>query len=176
MNFGENIISMKKTVTFLSFIFLITQLSIGQDIALSPTVIASGGGFSESREISLSWTLGELAVTTLSQGEIELTQGFQQAFVTGTGIQRDPIQWNINAYPNPVQNELHLQFHISESKSFLMEMQDISGKILSHEVYKEVYENDVITLNLSDYSTGIYFLRVATTDRSQVRIFTINKK
>lgn len=167
---------MKKAITFLSFIVLSAQIAIGQDIELSPTVIASGGGFAESGEISLSWTIGELAVTTLSQGEIKLTQGFQQGFVIGTGIQLDPIHWNINAYPNPVQNELHLQFRMPESKSFLMEMQDISGKILSQKVYKEVYENDVITINMYDYKTGIYFLRVTTTDRSQVRIFTINKK
>lgn len=45
---------------------------------LSPTVISSAGGYSTGTTVTLSWTLGELATETLSNGSIILTQGFQQ--------------------------------------------------------------------------------------------------
>jgi hypothetical protein len=50
----------------------------GQSQSLSPTVIASSGGYSTGTDVSLSWTLGEIATETFSNGNYILTQGFQQ--------------------------------------------------------------------------------------------------
>ncbi len=46
--------------------------------SVSPQVVASGGDYFEGSSVSLSWTLGEIATETLSNGNIILTQGFQQ--------------------------------------------------------------------------------------------------
>lgn len=45
---------------------------------LSPTAISSAGGYSTGTSVSLSWTLGEIATETFSNGSYILTQGFQQ--------------------------------------------------------------------------------------------------
>jgi hypothetical protein len=53
--------------------------------SLSPTVIASAGDYSTGNGVSLSWTLGEMATETFSNGGYTLNQGFQQP-VTGIAI------------------------------------------------------------------------------------------
>ena len=46
--------------------------------SLSPVVIAASGGYSTAGGFSLSWTLGETATETFSNGGYILIQGFQQ--------------------------------------------------------------------------------------------------
>jgi hypothetical protein len=57
----------------------------------SPTVIASSGEYFENANNSISYTLGEIATETFSNGSNILTQGFQQPVVeiTITGISLD---------------------------------------------------------------------------------------
>ena len=48
---------------------------------LGPKVIASAGGSSTNGGVSLSWTVGETAVSTLQNGTLILTQGEQQPYI-----------------------------------------------------------------------------------------------
>ena len=58
--------------------------------SVSPEVIASSGDYYKNENISLSWTLGEIATETYSNGSVILTQGFQQPVsVSITGIDLD---------------------------------------------------------------------------------------
>ncbi len=166
---------MKKLIPLFIATLFASQLAYSQDIVLSPTVIASAGSYSEAGGISLSWTLGEIAVSTLQQGGITLTQGFQQAYTEGVGFDLDPIRWQIIAYPNPVNDELKLQFDVLEPTDFLIEIQDVTGRIMSQEKYKEVFPGDIIPFEMSSYKSGAYFFRVSTMDRKQVRVISIRK-
>ena len=47
---------------------------------LTPTVLSSAGDVQTNGNVSLSWTLGEVATETYDNGNIILTQGFQQPF------------------------------------------------------------------------------------------------
>jgi|GEM_PF-2792179 len=46
---------------------------------LSTTLITPAGGLTESATGSLSWSIGEVAITHEAQGDALLTQGFQQS-------------------------------------------------------------------------------------------------
>lgn len=151
------------------------QLASAQ-IELGPTVIASAGSYSEADNISLSWTLGEIAVTTLEEGNLVLSQGFQQAYINGTSVKLEELNWQITAYPNPVKNELSIQFDLLETSNFWIEIQDVTGRILSQEQFKEVYSGDIIPVDMSSYKVGIYFCRIFTPDREQMRVISIRKK
>jgi hypothetical protein len=59
-------------------IFIIMSVGLFSQ-TLSPTVVSSAGGYSTGTTVSLSWTLGELATETLSNGSYTLSQGFQQS-------------------------------------------------------------------------------------------------
>ena len=78
---------MKKISTLL--VGLVISLTITAQ-SVSPEVVASAGDYFEGINASLSWTLGEIATETYSNGGIILTQGFQQPVsVTIHGINLD---------------------------------------------------------------------------------------
>ena len=72
----------------LSFVFAMALVSLGISAqSLTPTVIASTGGFSSNANGSLSYTVGEMTmVQTFSANNNILTQGFQQPTNNVTGI------------------------------------------------------------------------------------------
>jgi hypothetical protein len=77
-----------KKLTWLLVMVIAVQFLSAQ--SLSPTVVASSGGYFEGTGASLSWTLGEIATETFSSGNLILTQGFQQPIgIALTGINVD---------------------------------------------------------------------------------------
>ena len=168
---------MKRILPILFAALFISSIGSAQEIVLSPTVISSAGDYAESGDISLSWTLGEVAVATLEGTGLVLTQGFQQAFLSdpGTGFQVDPLNWDILAYPNPVVDQLQIQFDVLEPQDFIIEIQDVTGKLLSQEKYDEVFPGDIIPVEMSSYKYGSYFFRILTDDRKQMRVISIRK-
>ncbi|MBA7554267.1 hypothetical protein ES705_46880 [subsurface metagenome] len=116
----------------LLFLLLLPGFSLiwGQ-VQLNPTVISSAGGYTETADISLAWTLGELAVSTLSTTDMILTQGFQQPFLLDINAIDDPeFNWSVNAYPNPVSEILNLRFNIDKTMDLQLKLYDITGKKL----------------------------------------------
>lgn len=166
---------MKKVSPLLIAAIFAIQTLTAQNVQLSPTVISSAGNYSEAGNISLSWTLGEVAVSTLQQGDVILTQGFQQPFLKDVGFKLNPIDWKIIAYPNPVTDELRIQFDLMDTKDFIVEIQDVTGKLISQQQYKSVFPGDVVVVGMESYAYGIYFFRVSTTDKKQVRVLNISK-
>lgn len=164
---------MNKSITIIVLILL--SISGFSQITLEPSVIASGGAYAETETMSISWTLGELATTTLTGGDMILTQGFQQPIDFGTGISTEELNWQITAYPNPVTDALFVKFNIDMTKEFWIEIQDVTGRVISLEQKKEVFPGDVIQLNTSTFSYGVYFLKVFTPDREQSQILSITK-
>ena len=165
---------MKKPISFIAAICFVTISAVAQ-VSLTPSVVSSGGGYAESGNISLSWTLGELAVTTLTGGDMILTQGFQQPFDIGVGFQKDQVNWGISVYPNPVGDELRIRFDVKDPGDFLLEIQDVTGRLISQEQHKQVNPGDILLINTSTYTNGIYFLKVLTPDRQQVQVTSLRK-
>jgi hypothetical protein len=64
----------------ISFIILAMSIGITQlfSQSIERSVFASSGDYFEGANISLSWTLGEIATETFTNGNTILTQGFQQ--------------------------------------------------------------------------------------------------
>jgi hypothetical protein len=84
---NQKVFIMKTFTIFLSVVllpfFLMAQ-------SVSPQVVTSSGDFYQGTNASLSWTLGEIATETYSNGSTILTQGFQQPVsVSITGINLD---------------------------------------------------------------------------------------
>ena len=56
-----------------------------------------------------------------------------------------------------------------------MEIQDVTGRLISQEQHKQVNPGDIILLNTSTYTNGIYFLKVLTPDHKQVQVTSLRK-
>jgi hypothetical protein len=166
----------RKTIISIAInIICVIAISLQAQIEMAPSVLSSSGGYGENENFSISWTLGELAITTLRGENFVLTQGFQQPSDFGVGIKKNEIDWNISAYPNPVHKELNILFDLRESKDFLLELQDVTGRFLKQESHQNVNAGDLVILNTSDLIGGVYFLRILTTDLQQVKVISISK-
>ena len=74
--------------------------------------------------------------------------------------------FGLKIYPNPTQNDLNITFESSQRDNFEATLYDITGKIM---VQKSVGSNINNTLNMQDFSSGVYFLRLTDGVKQSVR-------
>ena len=154
------IIAMKSILTFIIALVFVATAG-GQD--LKQQVVSSAGGFGVSGDnsISLSWTLGELVISTVqaSGGDLILTQGFQQSKLTITAIDvNKDLGVEVSVYPNPTSELVNIKFGApleGETTLFLMApdgRQVLNMKLEQGEVLKEI--------DMNEFPGGTYFLRI----------------
>lgn len=116
-------------------------------------VISNFGLYQENTNTSISSTLGEIAIKTLTSTDFILTQGFQQgAIKVNTLIDEKDFTLKIKVYPNPVTHSLIIE----SDKESLYELYNINGqKILT--INKS---NPTEIIDFSNYSSGIYLLKI----------------
>lgn len=86
-----------KILTMLLVFVLLSSLLKAQSV--SPQAVASSGDYYQGTNASLSWTLGEIATETYSNGTTILTQGFQQPVsISITGINLDLLVYLEGSY------------------------------------------------------------------------------
>lgn len=159
-------------------LILTTGMNVLLAQSLSPTVISTAGHFSSAGGYSLSGTIGELAITTLDPGgSYILTQGFQQPFDIGVtpGFEDLGLDWSVNAYPNPVSDFLNIRFNIENPADFTIELLDITGKKIWIRNLPGLTPKEVISVNLSGYTEGVYLLRITTPDQRLQKVYKIQK-
>ena len=61
---------------------------------------------------------------------------------------------NINIYPNPVKNNLNIEF--SDYKDAYYKIMDINGKVLE----ERYFVNEMTRIDTEDYSKGVYLISI----------------
>jgi len=152
---------MKKILLFLPLIIL---FKFGYSQNTLQNVIASSGGFFVSSNTSISWTLGETAISTIETPNGIITQGFHQCHFNVTSVGTTQISdLQIMLYPNPARENINVNINSDIQDKRLVELIDMSGKILNKS-YK--YTNQ-FKINLANYSPGFYYLRIGN-DQAQL--------
>jgi len=146
-------------ITFLVFVFVLSVS--GQEV--KQQVVASAGGFdiAGDNSISLSWTLGELVISTVESGggDIVLTQGFQQSMLIIDAIQKNPeLGVDVTVFPNPTSDLVNINFTSpldGETDIFLNSADGrlvYNGKMMPGDLLKHI--------NMHQYPGGTYILRI----------------
>ena len=147
---------------------------------LTPTVIASTGGFSSNANGSLSYTVGEMTmVQTFSANGNILTQGFQQPNDNITGL-IDLTQDEFGSfvvYPNPAVDNMWFGFQLPEEGKVQITLYDAIGQKIS-DVYHTSYDNGKIVeqLNVSAYAAGVYMLTMNFVSNKDGKVHVSTKK
>ncbi len=165
----------------LYFLFLMVFASASLNAQmLTPTVIASTGGFSSNANGSLSYTVGEMTmVQTFSANGNILTQGFQQPNDNVTGL-IDLTQGEFGSfvvYPNPAVDNMWFGFQLPEEGKVQIVLYDAIGQKIS-DVYSTNYNNGKIVeqVNVSKYAAGVYLLTMNFVSDKDGKTHTISKK
>jgi hypothetical protein len=158
---------MKKTIGSIIVLLLCALHVQGQQ-----QVVSSAGNFHANASGSISWTLGELAVETLTTAGNILTQGFQQSRLTVTGIGDLPIlDYEIVVFPNPASDHLIIRTDKEQHENLYYQLYDLSGKLI---VQDRIRETGTI-LPVNHLRSAVYLLRIIEGNR-QVRAFKVVKQ
>lgn len=164
---------------YLSFIIALISLSVVQVSkaqTLSPEVIATDGGYAVSSQGSLSWTMGEVIVETVSSSSNILTQGFQQP-EDGllTVVENTQSSIITTVYPNPANEIIYLLFQPDLNGNYNINLFNAQGKLLKSASTDFDSDSNTFSLSLSDLQCGLYFLTVSSDDNIPLQSFQISK-
>lgn len=140
----------------------------------SPQVIATTGGYRATNGIQLSWTLGEIATTTLGNNGLILTQGFHQpleSLPSSVAVSRSGEQ-RLMIYPNPAHDYLSVRAVGGGSELIHVEL---SGMLGDRRI--EAEGEDDVRLNISELPSGTYLVRIQGErgERPETHLITIRR-
>jgi hypothetical protein len=135
-------------------------------------VITSSGGICQEEETSMTWTLGETIILTMSSGDLMFTAGFLQPVLIVSTTDRDESSpFEIKAFPNPANGSLEVELKESRSGNINFSLYDAGGRKLL-QIYPE---NSKTRIDLGQYSSGLYLLKVSEADK-EITSFKIIKQ
>ena len=77
----------------------------------------------------------------------------------------------VNAYPNPVKDLLHVSFSSEIQQTYSIQLVDMTGRVIFKESHTSSTNENQLELNVSGYSSGIYLLNFQMGDsREQIRV------
>jgi len=153
---------MKKQILFFLSL-LIHQLSIGQ--AINPYVIASAGGYFNSSNVQLSWTLGELVTSTFNSGNFILTQGFQQnSYINISVKETENNPFKLIVFPNPAENIIYVSWEYIEETDLIIEITDYHGKNVYSNIVNSSKNLEII--DIKGLASSVYMLHVTPVHKS----------
>ncbi len=152
-------------------VFFALLLLISSSFTLiAQEVIATNGDYFESGDKSVQFTIGEIATETLQNGDVIITQGFNQPTFTVTSIEKNTlVDIQITVFPNPVTELLVLETS-NQTDNLSWKLFDVNGKQLNNGNLREVNQ-----IKFQEYSQGTYILSVIQDDKL-VESFRIIKK
>ena len=120
-------------------------------------VVSSAGSYVETTSGSLSWTVGEPVIETITDGTNTLTQGFQQSKLTVTAINDLKVSGiELFVYPNPTNSFLSIEVKTDKQRYLLLSLFDLNGRLI---LQKKMTENKQ-TIKMQNYKPGTYLLKV----------------
>jgi hypothetical protein len=153
---------MKKTLPFL--VLLILSLGLNAQ-SVERWVIGSAGGsyYDGVNNFEMDYTVGEVMVTTISNVNNTLTQGFQQPFklawVSVQDYSENPAQ--VILYPNPVVDQLNLSIQNAKTGEYRVMVFDVLGQLLIDQTVSAGFDGAAqLNLNFRSYATGNYYVRI----------------
>ena len=145
------------------------------------SVIVPDGGTAVAGNIALDWTLGEPVVESVYTDNRMYTQGFQQPMLrvlempshTNAIISSRSAEMEISAVPNPVSSLLILTMKDLPYKEIEVILTNTTGQMIFSETLST--ESGKAELDLSDLTSGLFFLNLYTKDHEILKVFRIAK-
>ena len=156
---------MKNLITTFVIFVIIFESNLSAQ-SLTPTVVASSGGFFSNPSGMLSETVGELAaVTTLSSTNNFLTQGFQQPSDFSTGISTRVLQdFSLSVFPNPAEGLFNIVIQSDRNESLELSVYDMLGKKIIRTEESIAAGRNIFRIDLTQRIAGIYLLECLFTN------------
>lgn len=157
---------MKKIILFFAlFVFTVANI-------IAQEVVSTAGETQSISGYEISWTLGEPIIQTISSGSTILTQGFHQSKLTVTAIDELLVSdFGLKVYPNPTSEFIVIKINKLENNP-AFSLYNLSGKLLQSQ---SIYATET-QINLNEYASGTYLLKLNQEFNQPLQTFKIVKK
>lgn len=156
---------MKKIILAALACLFFSSLSAQQ---ITPYVVNTNGNSFSSGSAQLTFSVGEVAVTKISNSNNIVTQGFLQPKVNGVSIKDNNNSVDFVVYPNPASTELNIR---SANYTSTVNVKLMDG--LGRTMYSGELKNN--TLSLESFPNGIYQLLLLDNEQKVIEHKTITK-
>ncbi len=150
--------NISKNILLLAFLL---SINIAEAQFVAPQSINAAGNLFSQTNGSMYYTLGDLAIFTLSNSG-SIGQGFiasTTAFSSVLSVQEpDKALINLKVYPNPVADLLYVEILESTVDFVQIVISTTDGKMISSEKYAAF--NNKIIINISKFSPAAYFIHI----------------
>ena len=145
---------------------------------LTPSVLATAGGLSRTEQVALEWTLGEMAVETVTTARALYTQGFHQPLLVTKNVAplRGPAvagSFQVTLAPNPVHTFFTVSIRLPKPDNLRLSLLDASGKLLL--VRKLSGKEMTVRIETGLLVTGMYLLDIRNAQGFTLQTFKISK-
>jgi hypothetical protein len=155
---------MKKQLITISC-FLSGIVSYGQ------TSVNTSGGEVKNTSGSVSYSIGQVAYTSVSNSNGSVSQGVQQAYQISTLNTDEKIfNFSLSAYPNPTQDNLNLRVGNYRQEQLVYRLLDLGGKLLS----EAKIQTQETVIEMQQLPNATYFVEVHH-ENKKVQSFKIIK-
>jgi hypothetical protein len=155
-----------KELISLAFI-LASSLCFSQTNTLQ--IVGAAGNTASNGNTTLSWTIGEPIITTATNTNQILTQGFQQGVLVITAL--DNLQnVDITIHPNPTSDFAIIRLNKEALMNSQYKLTDLTGKIIR----EGKIESNQTYVSFQNLSNATYFIQVVTSNQ-QAKSFQIIK-
>lgn len=141
------------------------------------SAIVPVGGDAQNSNGSVSYTVGQIAVATVSNsnGSVSVAEGVQQPYEIQTvGVNEYPqIALNAKVFPNPTENLVQLELNGFDIPATGLQayLYDGNGKLLQNVKVTD----DITSFQIGHYATGSYLLELKSGNRS-LKTFKVVRK
>lgn len=179
---------MKRILTIALFSLGFTAM--GQSI--SPAVLSAGGTTMSNGTVSMDWTLGEMATSTLSNANGKISQGFHQG-LTVVQLSREAVSdqttemtvsqkaedhqkdlkrgIEFRLFPNPTSDFVNITRTGHPELEMTWQVVDLKGQVLN----TGKLEGSEMQLDFTRFSPGSYLVLVRSQDGTFSKIYRVIK-
>lgn len=152
-------------------ILLIVQLSAFCQLNIDKSSIDSGGASVKTGNISIIYTLGEVARQEVTKNSIHLSEGFLSPELSvKVSIEGFDLIDAATVFPNPTADFITIGF--SKVDNYSIFIFDNSGQLIQ----KSKYLSKEISIDMSNYNSGFYQVLIKTKDNKQYKAYKIIKQ
>ena len=130
---------------------------------VTPTVFSSNGGSYSSQAGNVEWTIGEPVSETYKSGSNITTTGFHQPLlyvITAIEDKKNNSE-NVMVFPNPVKDELHLNFGGMRTGKYMINVTDALGKQVLFTDADIKDDSREVKIRMAGFAEGTYLLQIS---------------
>ena len=126
-------------------------------VSYGQTSVNTAGGEVKNTSGSVSYSIGQVAYTSVSNSNGYVSQGVQQAYQISTlNLEEKAFSFSLSAYPNPTQDNLNLRVGNYRQEQLVYRLLDTGGKLLS----EAKIQTQETVIEMQQLPNATYFVEV----------------